>query len=165
MVTRPKPDFEAILQTLVEHHVDFIVVGGVCAVLHGAPVSTFDLDLVHSRRPDNTDRLLATLEALEACFRTPGAQHMKPERSHLSSSGRQLLMTRFGPLDLLGVIGSDRGYEDLLGDATEVQVGSGLNVRVLDLPALIAVKEETAHEEDRAVLAILRRTLEERSKL
>jgi hypothetical protein len=33
-----------ILQTLVEHRVEFIVVGGVCAVLHGAPVSTFDLD-------------------------------------------------------------------------------------------------------------------------
>jgi len=164
-VTRPKPDFAAILQALVEHRVDFIVVGGVCAVLHGAPVTTFDLDLVHSRQPDNIDRLLTALEALEACYRTPRAKHNKPERSHLSPSGHQLLITRFGPLDLRGVIGSERGYEDLLPDAAEIEVGSGLNVRVLGLPALIAVKEETAHEKDRAVLAILRRTLEERSKL
>jgi hypothetical protein len=34
------PDFFKILQTLAEHEVDFIVVGGICAVLHGAPVST-----------------------------------------------------------------------------------------------------------------------------
>jgi len=72
-------------------------------------------------------------------------------------------MTRFGPLDLLAVIGP--GRVDLSRDAPEMQVGGGLNVRVLSLPALIAVKEETAHEKDRAVLAILRRTLEERSKL
>ena len=48
---KPKPDFLAILQTLVVHRVDFVVVGGICAVLHGAPIATFDLDLVHSRHP------------------------------------------------------------------------------------------------------------------
>ncbi len=42
---KPKPDFLALLQTLAEHQVDFIVIGGVCAVLQGAPISTFDLHL------------------------------------------------------------------------------------------------------------------------
>ena len=36
-------DFLEILRTLSEYKVDFIVVGGVCAVLHGAPMTTFDL--------------------------------------------------------------------------------------------------------------------------
>ena len=63
-MTKPKPDFLAILKTLAEYKVDFIVVGGVCAVLHGAPVSTFDLGLVHSRTPDNIDRLMSALESL-----------------------------------------------------------------------------------------------------
>lgn len=44
-----KPDFSAVLEVLAKHEVDFIVVDGVCAVLLGAPVATFDLDIVHSR--------------------------------------------------------------------------------------------------------------------
>ena len=46
-------DFLEILRTLSEYKVDFIVVGGVCAVLHGAPMTAFDLDVVHSRSADN----------------------------------------------------------------------------------------------------------------
>ena len=73
-------------------------------------------------------------------------------------------MTGAGPLDLLGIIGHGRGYEDLLGETSEIDVGEGLRVRVLDLASLIKIKEETAREKDKAVLAVLRRTLEEKSK-
>ena len=38
--------FLELLQSLVEGNVEFIVVGGVAAVLEGVPVSTFDLDIV-----------------------------------------------------------------------------------------------------------------------
>jgi hypothetical protein len=38
-VNRLTPDFLAILQTLVVHRVDFLVVGGICAVPHGAPIA------------------------------------------------------------------------------------------------------------------------------
>ena len=50
---KPTLDFIKILKTLLDHEVDFIIVGGVSAVLHGSPISTFDLDLVHSRTPNN----------------------------------------------------------------------------------------------------------------
>jgi len=46
---------------MVESGVDFIIVGGVSAVLQGAPVTTFDLDLVHSREAENITRLLSAL--------------------------------------------------------------------------------------------------------
>ena len=41
-------DFELILRTLLDYEVDFIVVGGVSAVLHGAPLYTVDPDVVQS---------------------------------------------------------------------------------------------------------------------
>ncbi len=159
----PSPDFVALLQTLVAHKVAFIIVGGVSAVLHGAPITTFDLDLVHSRAPDNIERLLSALKELEACYRGQGDRHLIPDSSHLAASGHQLLMTRFGPLDLLGTIGANRGYEELLSHTVALEV-SGLRVRVLDLATLIKVKEETGHEKDRAVLPILRATLREEQK-
>jgi hypothetical protein len=156
------PDFAAILRLLVRRKVDFIVVGGVCGVLHGAPINTFDLDLVHSRERANVRRLLAALKTLRAYYRTHPEKRLKPGVSHLVSPGHQLLMTRFGPLDLLGTIGRGHGYEDLLEHAAEMQIGRGLKVRLLSLAKLIEVKQETAGDKDRAVMGILRRTLEQK---
>ena len=156
------PNFLSILRTLRQQQIDFIVVGGVAGVLQGAPITTFDLDVVHSRDPGNIERLLAALEVLGARYRVPGAEQRKPERSHLLSSGHQLLMTRAGPLDLLGTIGHEHSYDDLIGKTIPLEIGKGLQVQVLKLETLIKVKEETAGEKDKAALLILRRTLQER---
>lgn len=160
----PKPDFLQILRTFTDRKVDFIIVGGVCAVLHGAPVTTFDLDLVHSRRPDNIDRLLEALAHLDAYYRGQGSRVIRPKSWHLSSPGHQLLLTQAGPLDLLGVIGKGRGYDELLPRTVGLSISRGLEVRLLDLETLIAVKEETGHDKDKAVLPILLQTLKEKSK-
>jgi hypothetical protein len=48
-----KPWFLEFLRILTRHRVDFIIAEGVSAVLYGAPVSTFGLDIVHARNPDN----------------------------------------------------------------------------------------------------------------
>jgi hypothetical protein len=154
------PDFLALLRTMVENGVDFIVVGGVSAVLQGSPVTTFDLDLVHSREPENITRLLSTLQALDAYYRGRGTQILRPGRTHLATSGHQLLMTRHGPLDLLGTIGAGHSYDDLLKHTVKMQIDE-FHVRVLDLQTLIKVKEEVGHDKDKAMLPILRRTLEE----
>jgi hypothetical protein len=54
-----------------EARVEFIVVGGVAGVLQGAPIVTFDLDLVHRRTPENVQRLLGVLSSLHARYRDP----------------------------------------------------------------------------------------------
>lgn len=157
-----KSDFLAVLRSLTEHHVEFIVVGGVAAVLQGAPVATFDLDVVHSRSPENVDKILEALDDLSALYRT--APNLKPDKSHLSSPGHHLLMTRFGPLDLLGVIGSGRGYDELLRDSSSMPIDPQCEVKVLNLTMVIKTKEEAGHEKDAAALVVLRRTLEEKNR-
>ncbi|MFH1931468.1 MAG: hypothetical protein ABIN18_07780 [Pseudomonadota bacterium] len=156
-------DFLDILKILAKHKVDFIVVGGVCAVLHGVPVTTFDLDLVHSRLPDNLTRLMSALQELDVYYRGRGDQRLKPELSHLSSPGHQLLMTKAGPLDLLGTIGIEHSYEDLMKYTVDLEVGD-FRLRILTLGKLIDIKKETITEKDKAVLPILQRTLEEKTK-
>ncbi len=157
-------NFLAILRKLRRKRIDLIVVGGVAGVLQGAPIATFDLDVVHSRHPGNIGRLLAALEDLEAHYRTSGARRKKPDRSHLESPGHRLLMTRMGPLDLLGTIGHGQSYDDLIGDSIELNIGAGLQVHILKLETLIKVKAATAGEKDRLALPILRRTLREKSE-
>jgi len=159
-VTAPTPDFEALLRVLARHRVHFIVVGGVCGTLQGAPIATFDLEVVHSRTPENVGRLLVALEALGACYRGQGTRRIVPQASHLSSPGHQLLITKYGPLDLLGEIGTGLGYGDLLSRTSEIEVEPGLRVRLLNLETLIGIKEALGHEKDKATLAVLRRTLE-----
>ena len=157
------PDFFKILQTLAEHKVDFIIVGGICAVLHGAPVSTFDLDIVHSRAPENIRHLISALNQMNACYRGRGEQRLVPDSYHLASTGHHLLMTTYGPLDILGIIGSGHDYEGLFDHSEEMVVGD-LQLRLLDLESLIKVKEETARAKDQVVIPILRQTLKEKQK-
>ena len=159
----PTPDFYSILETLSKYKVDFIVVGGVCGVLHGAPVTTFDLDIVHSRTEENIARLSPALEELDAYYRGRPDQRLKPDLDHLSSPGHQLLMTRSGPLDLLGTIGGGHSYGDLREHSDEIQIGD-FRLRVLSLEKLIEVKEEMGFEKDKAILPILRQTLLEKRK-
>lgn len=157
-------DCLTILQALADHQVEFIVVGGVCAVLHGAPLTTFDLDVVHSRQVDNVPRLLAALQELDAYYREQPDRRLRPDSSQLMSPGHQLLITRAGALDLLGTVTGDRGYKELLPHCSEIKVRENLVVRVLDLPTLIQLKEELSRDKDQAALAVLRRTLEEKQK-
>ena len=113
-VTSPTPYFFSIFEVLSGYKVDFIIVGGVCGVLRGAPVTAFVLDIRHSRTQENLARLLTALQELGAYYRGRQDRWLEPDLAHLSSSGHQLLMTRSGRLDLLGTIGAGHGYEDLV---------------------------------------------------
>lgn len=117
-----------------------------------------------SRDAANVARILPVLEVLDAVFRIQPERRLKPNASHLASGGHLNLITRYGPLDLLGTIGHDLGYQELIPHSAALDIAHGLRLRVLDLETLIAIKEQLGSEKDRAVLPILRRTLEEKRK-
>ena len=106
-------DFEPILKVLAAHEVDLVVVGGVAATLQGAPITTFDLDIVHSREEANLDRLMAALRGLDARYREKPDLRIAPDRERLGGPGHHLLMTRAGPLDVLGAVVTGEGYTEL----------------------------------------------------
>jgi len=157
-------DVSGLLRVLAEHDVSFLVVGGVCAVIHGAPVSTFDLDIVPERSGENVARLLRALASVEAVHRDLAGRSIPPDASRLSGPGHNLFMTRSGPLDVLGTIGEGRDFSTLASRSRTIDLGEGLTARVLDLDALIDVKREVGREKDLATLPILVRTLEERRR-
>src|ERR1044071_820794 len=162
MIRQP-PKFKEALEVLARHRVDFVVVGGVAAVLGGAPISTFDLDIVHDCSPTNVARLLSALTELDARYRDLTGRILRPEVRALEGERHHLLMTRCGPLDVLGRIGLGRRYQDLIADSSMRPLGE-ITVCVLGLEALIRVKAEAGRDKDLAVLPILRRTLEESGK-
>ncbi len=151
----------ATLQNLQENGVEFILVGGLAAVLNGAPIQTYDVDLVYSLEPANIERLLPVLQSMDAIFRIQPERRLTPTGGHLAGGGHLNLLTRYGPVDLLGTIGQGLGYRDLLSHSAEMNIGEGIRIRVLDLETLIALKEQLAGEKDLAALPLLRRTLSE----
>ena len=156
----PRARFAEILRLLAENDVEFIVVGMAAGILHGAPVTTVDLDLVHRRGRENVARLLRVLSELDATYRHD-PRGLRPAESHLVGPAHQLLATRLGDLDCLGTIDQDRGYEELLGETVQMSLAGGLGIRVLSLPALIEAKERAGRPKDRAALPVLKATLDE----
>ncbi len=154
-----KTRFFRLLEVLVRHEVEFIIVGEVAAVLEGAPILTLDLDILHQPTADNTERLLRALEEIHARYRDPAGRLILPKATHLRTNRFNLLVTDLGLLDVLGNLGEGFAYEDLVQRTHPYEL-EGLRVRALDLPSLIALKERADRDKDRAVLPILRRTLE-----
>jgi hypothetical protein len=104
------------------------------------------------------------LQALDAYHREHADTKLRPTTISLAGPGHHLLMTRAGPLDLLGAVTQGRGYEDLRGQTIDIEIAPGLTMKVLDLSMLVRLMEELGREKDLAVLPVLRRALEERGK-
>lgn len=161
-MAKPTPDFLEILRVLVEHDVDFIIVGGVCAVLQGVPVTTADLDIVHLRSEENVSKLLSALDELAAKSRLD-PRGLKPGRSHLLSAGHQLLTTKAGLLDVLGELVGTYRYEDLFPDSEEIEL-EGRPVFLLSLEKLLETKVKAGRPKDEAAVPLIRHTLEEKRR-
>jgi hypothetical protein len=155
------PSFREILELLNKHEVEYIVVGGVAAVIHGAPVTTFDLDALVRVSEDNANRLVGALNDLDAHYREHTAK-IRPSKKDILAGGHLLLMTRAGPLDVLGFIGESDRYEDLIAVSSEIAMTIG-KFRVLDFEELVRQKQATGRPKDRAVLEILEEILRRRN--
>jgi len=150
----PQANLEALIEALLGAGVEFIVVGGAAAVLHGALAATQDLDIVHRRTADNVDRLHSLLERLDAYVREPGSRRLQPSASDLIAGGQLNLSTELGPLDPLGSLHDGRGFDELLPHSEVMEDGT-LRIRVIDLPTLIEIKTAAGRAKDKLVLPLL----------
>jgi predicted nucleotidyltransferase len=155
-VSRPATaDIELLLRELVGAGVRFIVVGGAAAVIHGAPITTQDLDIVPQQDDEGLEKLLGVLERMNTRFRPVRPERdLAPQLMHLRGTGQLNLITNFGPLDVLMRLHDARGYEELLPHSHEVNDG-GLNFRVIDLDTLIEIKRDAGRARDALVLPML----------
>jgi hypothetical protein len=158
-------DPERLLATLHASAVDFVLIGGMAAILHGDSGATVDVDVVPARDPENLERLAAALSALGARSRAKG----EPEGVPFDCSGAFLrnlapdaivnLTTRAGDIDLCFRPSGTQGYPDLQRDAITLEAGEGVRILVASLADVVRSKEAAGREKDRAALPRLRRLL------
>lgn len=152
-----------LLRALTDGDVRFIVVGGIAAVAQGAPVVTFDVDIVHERSPENVRRLLEVLSEIGAVyFRAPGSPPIAPREDLLLGEGHHLLTTLHGRLDVLGRIEGGRGYDELLPTTVESRVGDAA-VRLLSIETILEIKRASPRPKDQAAVPLLEAVLRRRS--
>jgi hypothetical protein len=157
-------DLAQIIPPLVRAKVDFILIGGMAAILHGSARVTFDVDVVYSRTDQNSDRLAAAL--------APHGPHPRgaPRDLPFSWDARTIcnglnftLTTSLGDVDFFGEVAGGDTYQDLLPHSFEVDA-FGVRFKCIDLPTLIHIKEAAGRPKDHEAVAELRVLLEESQK-
>jgi hypothetical protein len=151
------PDFnpEQMLRVLARHHVDYVLIGGLAAILHGSALSTNDADICPERSRGNVERLAAALREVEARNRTAS----EPDGVPFACDGEMLermkmlnLVTTVGWFDVCFEPGGfPGGFEQLSPHAVEIRVDD-FTVRVASLHDVIASKEAANRDKDRAAL-------------
>lgn len=157
----PRFQPEKIFRELESCAVQYVVIGGLAATLHGSPLRTGDLDICPASDQVNLERLAKALAAMGARIRTadtPEGLVFDVSARFLSSVEILNLMTRWGDLDLSFKPSGTTGYEDLTSRSVSFDL-EGLRVPVAALEDVIRSKEAAGREKDRAAIPTLRALL------
>lgn len=149
-------DPERLLRTLVEHEVEFCVIGAVAAWLQGSPAVTLDLDVMPRRDLDNAERLAAALNSLDA--RLLGSEDpVELEGADFLGWQTQRFDTCAGPIDIVPKAAAIGGFEEV----ATIKLGLGdFSVRVITIDEVIASKEKLGRLKDKSALPALYATRE-----
>ena len=147
-----------ICAVLEAEGVDFVILGGFAAVIHGSPVPTEDIDIIPSRDGPNLERLARALKTLDAKIRTVGDPiETNLDAAFIANMPLMLnLVTRYGDLDLTFVpSGKLADFGAWRAGAGSAQLREGLVVAVAALDDIIASKTAADRPKDRRALPYL----------
>jgi predicted nucleotidyltransferase len=155
-------DFGSLLQALSRGDVEFMVIGGLAASVHGSSRMTRDVDVVYSRSRRNIERLVRALDGLDPYLRgAPPGLPFRWDEATIRMGLNFTLVTQRGDLDLLGEVVGGGTYEELLAHSLEADM-FGVTCRVVDLPTLIRLKRAAGRPRDLEAIAELEALREER---
>ena len=149
-------DINNLLQRLCDAEIDFVIVGGFAAMLHGSSLLTRDLDVCAVLTRENVAKLRQVLRDLH-----PAHRLSEPKLSFLDNPGPDVevrnlyLRTDLGPVDFLSAIAGVGDFESVRANSIEVEL-FGRRCRVMSLDDLIRAKEAIGREKDLQAVTQLR---------
>jgi hypothetical protein len=132
-----------VCRVLVEEGVEFVVIGGFAAIVHGSPLPTEDIDVLPARDLGNLERLSQALRRLNAAIRnSDGPVPTRIDAAFISNMSHMLnLVTDRGDVDLVFTpAGPLVGYEQWSRGAVSAELEAGLVIAVASLDDVIASK-------------------------
>lgn len=156
--------FDTVFGVLVRGGVEFIVIGGAAATIHGSARVTRDLDIVYRRSAENLRRMVDALSPYSPYLRgAPAGLPFLWDENTLRRGLNFTLTTSIGDLDLLGEVTGGGNFEALLAHSSPVQA-FGIECLCLNLDKLIQVKRAAGRPKDLEVIAELEALREERGR-
>lgn len=151
------PDLNLLLKTLLTHNLDFLVIDGFAAVVHGSSHVTKDLDVTMVMTQENIDRLRSALKDLHPRHRmNPSHQpSFLDEPKNISDLKNIYLETDAGILDVVSLDKSLGSFAELKSRALTVNL-FGFDCSVLSLDDLIRIKQTMRRPKDIIVLEELK---------
>jgi hypothetical protein len=140
---------------LVEHHLEVVMVGNAAAALHGAPVTTLDVDFMFCKTPTNLKKLKAVARSLRAVILK--AYYPVSDLYRVINEDHGLR------IDFMARIHGVRSFEGLRARAVPVEFDE-FKLLIASLADIIASKRAAGRSRDLAVLDVLERTLEEKTR-
>jgi hypothetical protein len=151
----------ALLVRLRASGLEFVVIGGVCVVYHGAPLATFDLDVCCPFGEENVRRIEAAVHDLHPVHRlTAEKLRLEATRGSFGDLKNLYLQTDLGKLDCPSEVTGVGSFDVVLRHSILAHFSYG-DFRFLNLDALIASKQALGREQD---LAAVRQLLAIREK-
>jgi predicted nucleotidyltransferase len=141
-------DLAELFRVLAEHSVDYLIIGGVAAQVHGRRRTTKDLDVIPAPEPGNFERLAVALKALDAHPLELGPDFPIPSAEQLRTAPIvPPLNTRHGELHILNKVPGARAYAGMHTRALEIDL-DGTNVCIVSVDDLIRMKQATGRPND-----------------
>src|ERR1035437_8484862 len=146
---------KALLSRLKEQKVEFVIIGGVCGVLHGASLVTLDLDVCCRFSRENLRRIEAAVKDLHPRHRLTANKLLLELTDELCGSLKNIyLNTDLGILDCLSEVAGIGDYEQVLQRSIPHDMSYG-EFRILNLDALIAAKSAAGRQKDLDAIRLL----------
>lgn len=154
-------DFARLLGALHRTSVDYIIIGGVAATIHGSSRLTQDIDVCYARSDSNLDRIVRALRPLKPYLRgAPRGLPFEWSAATLRAGLNFTLTTTAGDIDLLGEVTGGGTYYDLIAHTIDVTLFAH-RTKCLNLEWLIATKRAAGRPRDLEAIAELEALREE----
>ena len=155
-------DINNILKRLCDADIDFVIVGGFAATLHGSSLLTRDLDVCAVLTGANVAKLRELLKDLHPAHRESRLSFL--DNPSPGVDVRNLyLQTDLGPVDFLGNIAGIGDFDRVRANAIEVEL-FGRRCNVMSLDDLILAKQAIGREKDLRAVVELRAIREKLKK-
>ena len=142
-----------ILKRLNEQNVDFVLIGGMAAIVHGSSVTTSDVDVCVSFSQENLPKILAALSSINPRVRRhPVKMTLSEVVERFDNIKNLYLMTDLGNVDLLGDLPGICSFEELRNRTVILKIAPDLSCRVLNIDTLIAAKHVAGRPKDKLTI-------------
>ena len=150
-----RPVLSTLARMLNEVGLEAVLIGNAAAALQAAPVTTIDFDFMFRKTPRNLQKLKALANNIHGVLMRPFYPSSDLFRLTRDEDGLQV--------DFMATIHGVKSFSSLRARARQVDL-EGHVLLVADLADIVQSKRAAGRPQDKAVLSILEKTLNEKAR-